>query len=227
MASVPQIKDIPQVDLPEGTSGPWAVEKFVLREVDVELENLRYSMTPGGVRWRTYPGEYTRLTKNGVLWMSDVHGERYDHLHFVWRARGDVLITGLGLGMVVAACLEREEVRTVTVVELEEDVVALVAESLYRRYNAGAPRLFVHLADARTWHPATAETLVVEPHRGAYVRSPEKFDAVWHDVWVESSGDVYEEQKFLRRRYVRWLKPGGYQDAWRATHCRHAATGRW
>lgn len=218
---------VPKVDLPEGAAGDWRVERFTIAAEDVELENARLALTPGGGRWQLEPGTYTRLVRGGRLWMSDVHGERYDHLGFVQRARGRVLITGLGLGMVAAACLAKPGVESVTVVELEPAVIVLAAETLYRRFNADAPRLFVHLADAFTWAPNQRDTQVAEPHRLRFVSSPSTFDSVWHDVWVESGGDVYEEQKRLRRRYARWITAGGFQDCWRAAHCRYAATGRW
>jgi spermidine synthase len=58
--------------------------------------------------------------------MADSEPEMRDHYEAVARARGRVLINGLGLGMVLSAILAKPDVEHVTVVEVEPDVIALV-----------------------------------------------------------------------------------------------------
>lgn len=59
--------------------------------------------------------------------MSDTPDELRDQWEPLFRARGHVLITGLGIGAVLAAVLKKLKVTRVTVVEAEPDVVAMIA----------------------------------------------------------------------------------------------------
>lgn len=127
------------------------------------------------------PGTYTRLMRGSTLVMSDTPDEKRDHYDFVRRARGHVLIHGLGLGMVLGAVLGKLEVSSVTVIELSQDVINLVGAS----YDD--PRVTIVCADALTW----------EPPKGA------RFGAVWHDIWDDICSDNREDMKLLHRRYGR------------------------
>jgi hypothetical protein len=62
-----------RVAVPEGTSGSVEVRRFVVPERSTE--HLRLSMRGRGCP----PGEYTKLLRNGRLWMSDTPAEWYDH----------------------------------------------------------------------------------------------------------------------------------------------------
>src|SRR3990167_8481675 len=70
---------IPCVDVPEGASGVWRVERFTVSDDDIRLFNLRCAFQPGGGRWMIKPGTYTRLTCGSQLVMSDTPAEKRDH----------------------------------------------------------------------------------------------------------------------------------------------------
>jgi Spermidine synthase len=109
------------VQVPEGTSGDWRVEKFVVSPEDSARSLFSYrDRAPS-------PGTYTRLMRGRTVVMSDVPAEMRDHWSAVHHATGSVLINGLGLGMVLQACLEKPEVTDVTVIEFSADVIRLVA----------------------------------------------------------------------------------------------------
>jgi len=91
-----------KVDVPEGTSGNWVVERFDVSEADASWDNLRASISMGGLaagRGVT-PGNYTCLRRNNRLVMSDTPAEKRDHFEFIREAHGRVLIARLGLGWV-------------------------------------------------------------------------------------------------------------------------------
>src|SRR3954469_21638435 len=110
-----------KVTVPEGQCGLWRVERFIVDEKGALTHNLiaaRDALMTRRLPRSIIPGEYTRLWCDGEVIMSDTPAEMREHLPIVRAARGHVLINGLGLGMVVAACLNKPEVEHVTVVEL-------------------------------------------------------------------------------------------------------------
>ena len=192
-----------KVDVPEGVSGDWRVERFAVSDEAAALHQLREAINAHRGRMGVKAGTYTRLMRGGTLVMSDTQDEIADHLGFIGAARGRVLIHGLGLGMCAEAALRKPEVEHVLVVELSPDVVSLVGPTLEGRYG---DRLEVRQGDAYTWRwePGT------------------RWDVVWHDIWDNISGDNLPEMHRLHRRF------GGrcaWQDSWARYLCEQARDG--
>ena len=161
---------IPKVDLPEGRIGPWQVKRFEVEENAIMRMRQRHFR----------PGTYTMLRHdNRGLVMSDTPAERLDHIGFIRKARGRVLISGLGLGMCLGAVLKKPEVTHVTVLEIDQDVIDLVAS------HYADERLRVVCTDATEWRPPKGE----------------RFGAVWHDIWDAMCMDNMPEMVKLRRRW--------------------------
>lgn len=74
--------------------------------------------------------EYTMLFINDAKYsiMSDSYDEAEKHQEFFQKAKGDILIAGLGLGMCHKPLMEKQDVKSVTIVEVNEDVIDLVWE---------------------------------------------------------------------------------------------------
>jgi len=181
-----------KVDVPEGISGNWKVERFEVTEEDEKFQRLRALFSAG----RYVPaGHYTRLTHNNHVVMSDTPDEISDVMSAVWNAKGNVLINGLGLGIVTNAILQKPEVEHVTVIEISLDVIALVAEHYKTRFGN---RLEVILADAFEW----------KPPKGKW------YNAVWHDIWNDICSDNLAEMHKLHRKY-------GRRADWQGSWCRH------
>lgn len=173
------------VTVPDGRQGEWSVETLKLTEQDVALDNMRWRMRrqPHMV---CHPGTYKRLVhdRRGTV-MSNTTMEVLTNRPIIRAARGDVLVNGLGLGMVLAAILQKPEVRHVTVVELDKDVIALVGPHFAEAQSKG--RLTIVHHDCFTY----------QPPKGA------RFDAVWHDIWDEISSDNLSAMTRLKRKYGR------------------------
>ena len=133
--------------------------------------------------------------------MSDTPMEINDHLSFIARASGRVLVTGLGLGMVLNALLCRREVTHLTVVEKSAEVVALVAPHYRARW--GAERLEIVEADAFTYRAP----------RGV------RYDMAWHDIWPTLSSDNLPE---MRRLHAHYRARATVQESWGHDLCRWA-----
>ena len=165
---------IEKVALPEGSAGPWIVERFT-------VPTVRKGRAPF---WREIPvGTYTRLRHrdHGII-MSDVPHEMLDHCEAVSRARGHCLINGLGLGMVLAAVLKKPDVTDVTVVEIDQDVIDLVGSTY-----AGDRRLAIVNADAFTYQPPEGR----------------RYGMVWNDIWdgIRRSAANLKQMAMLRRKF--------------------------
>lgn len=183
---------IDRVDIPEGRAGNWAVERFVVSPEDAERERIRAVVCRG----RGVPaGSYTRLVRGRTVVMSDTPDEMRDHYEAVHRARGHVLINGLGLGMVLRAVLKKPEVTRVTVVELSADVIGLVAPS----YTD--PRMTIVEASAFDYAPPKGE----------------RYGAVWHDIWDNITADNLPEMTRLKRKYGR---RADWQGCWAEFQCK-------
>lgn len=88
-----------------------------------------------------------------IGYMNDTLPERFSSVEFVEHAHGDVLIAGLGLGMVLFPVCAKPEVRRVLVVEKHPDVIALVGPHV-----AHLPRLEIVQGDIHQWEPAPGMT---------------------------------------------------------------------
>jgi len=191
---------IPAVDVPEEQSGNWRVERFTVSDQDAKWGRLR-ALTVHD-RNMVASGTYTRLCRDNALVMSDTRQEKLDHIEVVRRASDRVLLNGLGLGMVANACLLKDAVKHVTVVEISQDVVDLVADHYLKKF--GTSRLSIVHANAFEWKPSRGE----------------RWDVVWHDVWSDICGVNWEGMKRLHRRYA---KRAGWQGIWCRDETRKAA----
>ena len=187
-----------RVDIPEGASGDWCVQRFTVTPEDESFERIR-ACNPSTRGRFTPAGTYTRLTHRGSVVMSDTPDEARDHWQPIWRAKGRVLINGLGLGVVLQACLAKDTVEHVTVVEKSPDVIGLVAPHYLTRF--GSKRLEIIQADA----------LFYQPKRGT------RFDVVWHDIWSNFSADNLPDMARLHRKYG---KRCDWQGSWARELCR-------
>jgi len=180
-----------KVDIPEAQSGDWRVEKFTVSEEDAKLERIRAVFSFSN-RGRGVPaGDYTRLCYNGAVVMSDTPDEIMDYRYFMNIATGNVLINGLGLGVVLKGVLFKDSVEKVIVNEISEDVIRLVVPSIKDE------RVTINHADAFIWKPDDL-----------------RFNAVWHDIWDNICSDNLESMKCLHRKYGHYLQKPSYQGSW-------------
>jgi hypothetical protein len=180
--------------VPEGSKGIAKVEYYDISKEDSRFTAMR-AMQHGGSEY-VREGKYARLMIRGVLMMSDTQMERDTNLEFVRHARGDVLIAGLGLGLILFAIADNPDVRHVTVIEKYQEVVDLVAPSVK---EALGDRLTIIVSDIHDW----------KPERGAL------YDTIYFDIWASQSTDTLKEMATLHRRFGGRRAPGGWVDSWR------------
>jgi hypothetical protein len=122
--------------------------------------------------------------EDGHIVMEDSARELRRHLPIWMRARGRVLITGLGLGCVVRGLLASPAVEHVDVVEIDPLIMRHVGAEF-----RGSTRCTLHRADALKWQPPAGAS----------------WDFAWHDLWFESSADLHCAHVMLFRKFKPWI----------------------
>ena len=148
---------------------------------DAEISILDYTKKTLGF-YETMSGlrneRYACLKVGGQIMMSETPMEHRTNSWFVCHAHGDVLIGGLGIGMIVLAIQDNDDVQSVTIIEKSESVI-----------NAVVPQL-----------PLNNKVKIIQGDVFSY--KPEtRFDCVYMDIWAYVNEDVYEEMKKLKRKY--------------------------
>jgi spermidine synthase len=140
--------------------------------------------------------KYCRLLLNGSPMMTDAEFERRTNMDALINAKGDALIAGLGIGLILQAFIDN--CTSVTVIEKEPDVIALVAKA----YPAAK---IVH-ADIFEWRPA---------------RKAKLFDTIYFDIWADICEDDLIEARKLHRAFKPYLRPEGWMASWCRTALNH------
>ena len=86
--------------IPEGTRGSAKIEHFTVSPADASRSKLR-ALLDNRSHMMLCPGRHARLLVDGELVMSDTMMEKDSNRRLIEKARGHVLIGGLGLGMVI------------------------------------------------------------------------------------------------------------------------------
>lgn len=131
----------------------------------------------------------TYLKINGAVWMTDEYPYTESLGSFAQRARGSVLVAGLGLGIVVHQLCENPNVTKITVVERNKDVIKLVKPLL-----PADPRIEIVESDFYDF---------IELEAGKVRR-----DTVIWDLAVSRSGTVTEGREIGYVRFILISKYG-------------------
>ena len=162
----------------------WVITKISLTEEEVRLERLRNFRNYFMVAGLKANFEYVKLfRKKEGIWMSDTPMERNSNNGFIQDANGDVLIFGLGLGLIVFPLLEKESVKSIKVVELNQEIIDLV--SPYIKAKDTHNKFSVVQGDAYEHHKIDNQ----------------KYDCVYGDIWRDISTDNYEGMKTLTKNW--------------------------
>lgn len=168
------------VPVAEASRGQWRLEPFEVSQSEANFHNMRCALRRGRIHM-IVPGRYMRLRNaaRGVV-MSNTPMEVLTNREAYRNAHGKVLVNGLGLGMLLDGLLRKAEVQSVRVIEIDRDVIDLVA-----------PRFAQH----QKFEVVHADAFAYRPGKG------EVFDYVWHDIWDDFSRENIPQMKKLVARY--------------------------
>lgn len=173
--------------LNEGQIGEFRIEKFTIKEGN-------WSAIRSGIP----TGNYVRLCNRFDCMMSNTPMEERTNLDFVLHANGDVFIAGLGIGLIVLPVQEKENVRSITILEKYPEVIELVGKQLPLNNKVK----IIH-----------GDVFEYEFPKGT------KFDTIYFDIWDYVDSDVYEEMKLLKKKYRKYKRfktenPNVYMACW-------------
>lgn len=185
--------------IPSGLSGLWRVKKVniphpIFAHCGDLLDRDKGATIPAGRYTALHRMTAATMHTDGELVMHDVPHELKSHLNFMLRARGGVLITGLGLGCVVRGVLANPAVHHVTVVERDADVLRLVEPFMPK-----SKRLTIIPDDALEYAKTTRE----------------RFDYAWHDLWVDPDYEEKHLQVIHGELMCALFGKADWQGAWR------------
>lgn len=144
---------------------------------------------------------YCRLIVKGNVMMTDAEFERRTNLVAIRNCKGDALVAGLGIGLILAPFCSK--CSSVTVVENNEDVISLVSPKY--------PGAKVVHGDIFSWSPEKGQ----------------KFDTIYFDIWPGFSMDDVDEAKNLKKRFRKHLKKGGWMGDWASEAMAWSPRSRW
>lgn len=170
------------------------IEFKPMSDILEEREGSRFKlekMIITGKEWRCDipKGTYMRLRdKENRLYgcvMSDTPMEQRTNTKFIEKANGDILIGGLGIGMVLIPLIEKPEVKSITVIEKYQEIIDIVGSQI--DFKGKVTIINDDVFKAKT-------------PRGA------KYDIIYFDIWNYINSDIYEEMKQLKAKYKSKLR---------------------
>jgi len=145
------------------------------------------------------PGKYVKLRVNDELVMTNTPMEIRTNQEIIKEAKGNVLIGGLGLGIILTAIAEKKEVTKIVVVEKESDVINLVVPFLTKKTKSK-----VKIINEDVFNFTTEE----------------KFDVLYFDIWNTISYKNYDDMKLLTEKYRKNRNKNSKLLHWRKEDCK-------
>jgi hypothetical protein len=178
----------------EISSGDFKIIPFTMNEDKIIKAKMAcyYSGHPEEAEG-LQPGNYVKLVnEEDEVVMSNTPMEVKTNMAFIKEARGDILIGGLGIGLILKLIENKKEIDSIDVIELESDIINMVKRQ-------------VPLSDKI--NIINSDIFTVKPQR--------KYDIIYIDIWTFVTAKNYPECKELRRKWKKYLKKNGKILIWR------------
>jgi hypothetical protein len=138
------------------------------------------------------------ISKTEGTMMSDYPDEKITNQKFVDNAFGDILIFGLGIGLIVFPLLDEDNVHSITIIEKDPELPSLVGP-IIKKFDSFS-KLKIINGDAFTY----------------FDKLDEKYDTIYFDIWSRITDESFEEMDKLHELYKPFLKnENSYIDSWR------------
>lgn len=174
--------------IPKGKSGDFSIKHYRVTKQDVKSARIRQIWQHDEILPKV--GKVTILAKKtDSSWkdhdvvMSDSEFDKHANQEIVRIANGNVLIAGLGIGMIILPLLKNKYVKKITVIEREQDVINLVYKHI-KKHDKSNKLEIIH-----------DDILKVE------LPKEKKFDVIFFDIWNDVCGDNYQLMKELRKKF--------------------------
>lgn len=188
------------------------LKKFEITSETSEVLDLK-SILNSNPLYRCAPGKYVKLYVDMELVMSDTDMEKISNADLVYNARGDVMLAGLGIGLLLHNLKPKVidgTVRSITVYEQSQDVIDLVSP-----YYSDIPNLRIIQQDILEYKPPREE----------------KYDTLYFDIWPTIDYEInLPEIRLLHNRWKSHKKDkNSYMNSWMKEHLQkiRKANGRY
>ena len=137
---------------------------------------------------------YLALTEGNNIWMSLNPNEIETMKPYINKAKGDVLVLGLGMGYVPFMMALKSEVKSITIVEKDPDIISLFNSLIYPS--------FINKEKIK----------IVEGDAINFVIKQNKFDYIFADLWhsPEDGLSLFVQLKRINRNIDCWLEVSMY-----------------
>lgn len=154
----------------------YSIETLNITPKEAELHNLRCIIN-NRPEQMIKAGQFKVLKENGEIWMPNTLMEVTTHQKAIKKAKGNILVAGLGLGMFLKAIKDKKEVDKITVIEKSKEVIKLVGKYYQDK------KIKIINADIFQY------------------QTQEKFDFIWLDIWPDICSDNLQEMKTLKDKF--------------------------
>jgi hypothetical protein len=146
------------------------------------------------------PGKYVQLYDRNLeeVIMTNSSMEFYTNYDFISKARGDILVGGLGLGLLELSIQDKPEVNSITVVEYYPEIIEMILSQL--KFRGSISVINEDILNFKT---------------------EKKFDTAYFDIWSTVSMQNYPGMKDLRMKFSGSLKDSSsWIGCWREEECK-------
>ena len=133
---------------------------------------------------------YLALCQGNNVWMSLNPNEIETMKPFIEKAKGDVLVLGLGMGYVPFMMSEKSEVKHITIIEKDKNIINLFNKVLFPSFR-NKNKITIICDDAIS-----------------YVSSKKKYDYIFADLWhnPDDGSDLFIKLKRIDKGIDCWLE---------------------
>jgi len=182
-----------QVNIPQGKIGKWSIRTATGDSPAYGISTMYSDILGQSATYREEPyGHYTFLFHDDLgPVMQDTTHEYAEHQPLWGGATGDVLIGGLGIGLVNSKLIDYPNIKTITIIEKNQEVIDLVWSHCPKDNRFS----LIH-ADIDSWVPP----------EGSH------WDYAWFDTWIGNNGFQTQEEynQMLAEKYGQFCGQLGF-----------------
>ena len=139
----------------------------------------------------------TKINDTVQCIMSSNLFERLTNQNFINSARGDVIVFGLGLGLILFPLLEDSEITSITVIDNSIDIIDTIGP-IIKKYDVN-DKLTIIQGDVFTYYQQLNET---------------QFDIMYFDYWNIVDRTIQTDMETLKELYKNSIKETGQIMYW-------------
>ena len=158
---------------------------------DISLEGDKENSRIG---YFDYKFSYLALTEGNNIWMSLNPNEIETMKPFIYKAKGNVLVLGLGMGYVPFMMANKPEVKSITIIEKDPEIIGLFNTLIYPNFKN------------------KEKIKIIEDDAINYVRKNSRFDYIFADLWhsPDDGLSLFVQLKRINRDIDCWLEVSMY-----------------